>query len=243
MAENTDLDTDMDDLESFADDNTQVEDVTSVDDTVDDTPASKPNAGADDAATALAALRADPDIAAVLAAKAKKRPLRITVGEDESETVETSDDDIVIPDAAALNALDNAGIVSTLMDLLPRAIRKDVSAALSPVVEDMRGRQQEKLKAEVKGLNAKYADLPEYKEAMIALAKQMPGLRPEEAYIMARMRAGKGMPSAAPARRSAVERPTTTVVRSSGKRTSARPGPRGFSDDLREVLDSINFEE
>jgi hypothetical protein len=238
MAENENLEDDMDDLEHYGD----------AGDTVDPTNAAaepeaepEPEPSPDTSAADLAALRADPDIAAVLAAKRSKRSLRITVGEEAPE--ETADDEPVVPDAAALNALDNAGLVGTLLDLLPRALRKDIRDAMSPVVADLQKRRKTELSAEVKALSQRYPDLPEYKEAMVALAKQMPDLRPEEAYTLARLRAGKGHPQSAPARRAGVERPTSAVVRQSGKRTAARPGPRGFSDDLREFLDNINFEE
>lgn len=186
----------------------------------------------------LRALQEDPDVAAVLGAKNAKRSLRIVVGDDAEESEE---EDAPVPTAEQLNALDNAGMFSLLLRELPKAVQRDLAPTLSPLLSEAQERQRTTITGEMKRLAALYPDLREYKEDMVSLARQ--GMKPEEAYVVARLRKGKGLPPSR-ATRPAVERPSNVSVRSSGRKKAApvEPGARGFSDALARTLETLDFD-
>jgi hypothetical protein len=177
----------------------------------------------------------DPDVAAVVQAKAEKKSLRIAVG------------DVAVADPNAPEPLPSAADIdemtpSQLMALVAKQIRSSVAEAVTGEVAPLRAaeseRRKEKLTAEATELVERYPDFVDYGEAIKDLAGK--GLTLEQAYISARIGAGKGLPT--PVVKEAPvssERPTSVEVRKEIRDAPGRLGVRGFRQDLAEVANDV----
>lgn len=163
---------------------------------------------------------------------------------DDPPTPEPKDDDAPsLPPAEELEMMSNADLAKSIIDVVSHQVMQSLQKSpLMEKVNSIEGQlsegRKERLTAEVSRLLEKYPDLMEYKKDIIAGAAK--GLKVEEAYIVSRLRKGKGLPE--PVKPTMpTERPTNMTVRRPKKAKPARTGPRGFSADLAEVLDNINI--
>jgi hypothetical protein len=189
-------------------------------------------------ASELSRLQGDPDVAAVLAAKAAHQPLRMTIGEPEPQ-----EEDVTIPDASELDSMTNTQVVALMQRVLPKAVAsqtRELTDEVAALKAELAGTRKEKLTTQVELLNQKYPDLAEHKATILALAPQ--GLSIEEAYLVSRVRSGKGLPVEKPrVQETPTERPSSVTFRPAEKPTPAKQGSRGFKADLEEALDRIDF--
>ncbi len=197
-------------------------------------------AKSDDLLARLSKTLTDPDVAEVLRAKEEGRALRLTVGAGANAEPAAP----ALPTDVDLDAMSPSQLVKALMTMLPGVIAEGVK----PVVATVDGLAEERLTerkaavtAEANALVEKYPDFLEYRDKIKQLVTNN-GLRLEEAYVMARMRDGKGYPVVK--RPASAERPSGMEVtfRGGEKRRpagTARMGSRGFQDMTAEVLDNM----
>lgn len=187
----------------------------------------------------LAALVGDPDVAALLKAKEDGQSITLRLG-GERESEEEAD----MPELPAdvdLDAMTPARLVRTLMTQLPAMVRSAVGESTAPVLEQLGGLQAErsqerqtKLAGEVKALVERYPDFPEYRDQIKKLCTENK-LSLQDAYFVARLRSGRGAPTAV----TSTERPSTITIRRPKKESPARHGSRGFADDLDDIMDRM----
>lgn len=188
----------------------------------------------------LAALEGDPDVAAVLAAKQGKRALRIVVGEDQGNGESREEPAAPMPSSEELDDMTNSQLTTALMSRLGSVVEETLRKSgvldqLGAVQETLAASRKKDLAAEASALQAKYPDLTEHKDEIVKLAGQ--GLKLEEAYLVSRLRKGKGLPTP----KASTERPTSVTLRRVPKEEPAKMGPRGFSEDLSEVLSRLEI--
>lgn len=189
----------------------------------------------------LTALVADPDVAALLKAKEDGQGYRLVTGKEKPKE---PDGPAPLPPALDLDAMRPSEVVNLLLERLPAVVGKVIDDKTKPLVERVDAAEAERSagrKAElartVETLREKYPDFLEYREQIKRLAGSGQ-LTLEEAYVVSRMKAGKGMPSAP----TPTERPTGITVRThTNDDKPARTGPRGFSQDLADVLDNTEL--
>jgi len=185
----------------------------------------------------------DPQIMALIAARQRGEKMQIVpedakpIPKDEKEEVSMSNDDV--------DMLTNTQFGELLVKRLGGSLNEAIKKALTPFndrldVLDSRALSQDstKINAEVKAVREKYSDFEEFEQAMVKLNKQAPGMDVEELYLIARKRAGKGLPTT---ENTDSERPIDTLsaalehkreTRATDK--EARQGHKGFQDLLKE---------
>ena len=197
-------------------------------------------AKSDDLVARLSRTLTDPDVAELLRAKEEGRSVRLSVGvgADAPPTAPS------MPTDVDLDAMSPSQLVKELMKMLPSVVTEGVK----PLAETVDGLAEERLSerkatvaAEANALAEKYPDFLEYRDAIKQLVTNN-GLKLEEAYVMARMRDGKGYPVAK--RPASAERPSGMEVTFRGGDSARRPktarsGSRGFSDMVAGVLDNM----
>ena len=185
---------------------------------------------------ALTRVVTDADVAALLDAKEKGQSIRLV-----TSAADVDDDALPpLPDDLDLNALPPSEVVKLLLERIPAVVGGAVAETnqtlldrLSAVEGELSTGRKTTMQTEVDALVVQYPDLPKYAEDIKELVDKS-GLKIEEAYIIARKRKGKGLPTAV---RTASERPTGITVRKSKTADApAKKGARGFSDDLAECL-------
>lgn len=185
----------------------------------------------------------DPQILELIAARQRGEKVTIVPvdampvkKEDEKETTMSNDD---------INYLDNTQMLDLVSKRIGGSLDEAIKKALAPFndrldVLDNRALSQDstKINAEVKAVKEKYSDFEEFEQAMVKLNKQAPGMDVEELYLIARKRAGKGLPTP---ENTDSERPTDTLSaaldhRRATRKTDekARPGHKGMLEMLRE---------
>ena len=185
----------------------------------------------------LAAMVADPDVAALLDAKDKGEAIRLITGGKKDEGADSA-----LPADAELDGMSNADSLRLMLERVTGVVAKAVATgneALSERLEvletDRSSGRKKDIETEVKGLMQKYPDLAEYAEDIKKLVSEN-GLKVEEAYITSRMRKGRGFPMVA----TATERSNGITMRETKvKDAPARFGAQGFSQDLAEVVDRL----
>jgi len=188
--------------------------------------------------TRLLKLVSDPDVAAVIQAKDANANLRIVVG----EAGEDKDDD-PLPEPADLDAMRGSQLLDVFTKASAKSVEAAMSTALGPLVEKVQELEGElgearkaRAKAQVAEFTKSFPDLPKHKKVVVDLTNK--GLSLREAYAVARLRSGDDLLRP----RSGSERPTTIRVPSSAKKTKARMGMRGFSQDLAEIIPEVDAE-
>ena len=183
----------------------------------------------------------DPDVAEVIRAKEEGKAIRLTVGGRPDAEAEA----LTMPSDVDLDAMTPSQLVKELLRQLPSVVAKGVKP-LGDAVDGLAAERQTERKASVKreaeGLVEKYPDFLTYRDQIKQLVAEN-GLKLEEAYVMARLRDGKGVPTAK--RPPSAERPSGMEVtfrggeQSQRRRGTARMGSRGFQDMTAEVLDDM----
>jgi hypothetical protein len=180
---------------------------------------------------ALTQVLADPDVQKVLSMK--KDGKRIDVKEL-AKAEETADPDLEIKDDDP--AAELLRKISGIMDkkLNPIAGRVD---AIERVAQQV---QSKEVNGQIAKVKEKHPDMDKYKEKMILLSQENPGLNVEELYIMARMRAGK-LELDEPSTFS--EKPTTQPRRPMGLKDRPTPrGRQGFNQVVQEALSKLDLD-
>ena len=183
----------------------------------------------------------DPDVAEVLRAKDEGRSIRLSVGAGEN----VPDAAPVLPTDIDLDAMTPSQLVKEMMKMLPGVIAegvKPVVATVDGLAEERQAERKATVTAEANALVEKYPDFLEYRDQIKQLVTNN-GLKLEEAYVMSRMRDGKGYPVA---KRPTAERPSGMEVTFRSGSDSRRPktvrsGSRGFGDLVAGVLDDMNI--
>jgi len=182
----------------------------------------------------------DPDVAEVLRAKEEGRAVRLTVGAGDT----MQDTSVVMPSDVDLDAMSPSQLVKEVLRQLPAVVAqgvKPLGEAVDSFAAERLAERKASVKAEAEGLVEKYPDFLTYRDQIKQLVAEN-GLKLEEAYVMARLRDGKGVPTAK--RPPSAERPSGMEVtfrsgEQSRHRGPARMGSRGFQDMTSEVLDSM----
>jgi hypothetical protein len=192
----------------------------------------------------LKVLADDADVKAVLEAKKGGKSLRLVVGDGQQA------DDNAAPALPADSELDGMSgsallkvVLSQVGTVVGKALEQSPLAASVAESESERAEARKtQIKTELGTLVKKYPDFATYKKEVYELAKDRKvGL--EEAYVIARMRAGKGLPTTGGSR--SVERPTDIGLQQAldrFKKAPARAGRRGFQEDLAETLAGIDID-
>jgi len=195
------------------------------------------NEGSNEGSNELATLQARLDIAEErnkeLEAKVEEQGTMIAAvredkGEDEGKFSK-------LPSPETLEEMSNTELAKTILD---QVTSSDLETRIAAVEGSISKRRTDELSAKAEALAKEFPDFLEHKKAIVALAANGLGMR--EAYMIARLRSGKGLPEARK-KATASERPTSVVLRKAKDEKPAKIGPRGFSEDLKEVLDRMDF--
>ncbi len=174
---------------------------------------------------------ADPDVQRVL--ELKKTGKAVTVGEMLEEKKTTKDEFEIDDDDPAAELLKR---ISTVIDKKLNGIVDRVG-----VIEGFAQRAQGKeVNVAIEDCKGKHQDFDTYKDQMITLSNENPGLNVEELYTMAKMRAGKlniNEPS------TFSEKGTTQPRRSMKQAGATTPrGRQGFNAIVRKALKGLDLD-
>jgi len=194
--------------------------------------------------TRLNAIVNDADVSALLSAKEEKKPIRIVIG-DVTDEEDGEEEELAPLKGEDLDVMGNSQLADTLLKRVEQMVSRglkgsELNSKLTLIEKEINSSKQEKLLTSAKALAEKYPDLMEHKAELVQLASS--GLNLEEAYLVSRMRKGKGLP-VAKVQRTSAESPTSVIVRSSKKVQPARAGARGFAQDLEEVLNRMDMSD
>jgi len=179
----------------------------------------------------LAKVMADPDVKKILEARQKQ---------EDAEPPESEED-------LDLDVLDNRELVRYILKKVQESVGGLVAKHLDGIAEKvgrLEGYVQEKetrtIRQQVDELRAKYPDFDDYRELMIQLSRESPGLTPEELYWIARKRSGR---FEEPGPKTESEKPTSTLARPPRREREKPlpPGARGFSQLLGEALEELEL--
>jgi hypothetical protein len=211
-------------------------------DPVEPTPAEAELTALREKVSRLEGVVGDPDVAAVVAAKDKKQSIRLVVGEGPQEDGAEAPPP-AIPDDSELDGMTNSQLVKAMMAQMGAVVKRGLEeTGLPRTVEGLAAERADakkaKMKTEAETLKAQFPDFLTYKDQIVQLAKS--GLSLQESYLVARTRAGKGLPAPRP---TASERPTAITFRERKEPRDVAPGSRGFEDALRGVLEEMEIPE
>ena len=183
----------------------------------------------------------DPDVAEVIRAKEEGKAIRLTVGGRPDVEADAS---MALPSDVDLDAMSPSQLVKELLRQLPSVVAEGVKPlgdAVDGLAAERLTERRATVRAEAEGLVEKYPDFLTYRDQIKQLVAEN-GLKLEEAYVMARLRDGKGVPTAK--RPPSAERPSGMEVTFRGgaeprRRDTARMGARGFQDMIAEALDNM----
>lgn len=185
---------------------------------------------------ALSKIITDPDVLALL--EAKEKGVSVAVMRHEPITKEPEDVD--------LNTLDNQGLVKHLMGQMPGLLKSALTEAIDPIRAEIGSIKsvttstlQEREAAMATALSRKYPDVGKYKDAIEGIRKENPKASLEEAYIMARLRSGAGLPQTGLVE---TERPTGVDVRVNRKDdgTDPKKGRVGWTEMLTDAVERLD---
>jgi hypothetical protein len=198
--------------------------------------------GNNQAKEALTRLMSDPDIQAVYKAKTSGKKVKVVddVEEPEADPAEALIKDMPEDDPQK----DLLGKISQLIDAKLEKSNKrfeDVESRLSETADVARAVKTEKITNAVKAAREKFKDFDQFKDKMLSLSEENPGLGVEDLYYVAKARSGKlrqvetvtesEKPSSQPRR-----------VAKPGSAPKRAPGRAGFSDILRDSFERTSFE-
>jgi len=193
----------------------------------------------DEESQARKAVMDDPDLKAVLEARARNQKVKIEIGTQDTPASNKSIQQRVaeqsgqVDDDAKLESLSNSQLVDIMSSSIEEVVAERVAQVLESVEADVDAKMgvlvgnQKKLRdalinqAAMTGtatMRGAYQDYDEYhKEVQDIMTTQ--GLNQEDAYLLAKARAGKTVPDR---RRIDSERPTTVARRTSRSRVDDR---------------------
>lgn len=204
--------------------------------------------GNNQAKEALTQLVADPQIAAIIQARRAGKSVKIV--DDVEEVVEEPDPvEAVVKDMPEDDP--QRQLISTISKLTEAKTEKVVSklmekieqleSQLAETAEVTTSVKRDKVTQAVAEARSKYKDFDQYKDKMLELSKENPGLSVADLYIVAKNRSGKlrqvetitetEKPTSQPRR---VAKPGSTPKRS--------PGRQGFSEMLSDAFSRVSFE-
>lgn len=195
---------------------------------------------------ALMAMLSDREINQVIQAKKNNQTVRVVVEDDDDAVSDDGEDDDEAGEEEDTEVEDGTTTRKQLIDGVLKAIDKKLKP-FSDRLEMIEGLADEvqkgSIQREVAEVKGKHEDFEKYHKAMSALSKQIPGLRVEEYYLLAKARAGD----------LALEKPSTFSEKPTGARTridrnarkeregSMKRGSRGFKTRLHDVLDEMDL--
>ncbi len=169
---------------------------------------------------------ADPDVQRVLEMKKTGKQI------DVKERAEEKDPEFDVPDDDPASELLKK--ISGLMDRKLNPL-KDRVEVVEKVAQHV---QTNEVNGQIDKVKSKHGDFEQYKEKMILLSQENPGLNVEELYLMAKMRAGK-LNLAEPSTFS--EKPTTQP-RGAMKRSGAVRGRHAFNEIVQKALGKLDLD-
>ena len=191
----------------------------------------------------VARLLADPDIRALYEAKVNGEPVKVTVGR--VSVVDPTGGGGGKLSKEELDDLDGSKlaehITNTTISKLGEMMGTKLEEALGPLGKRLKnlegvemGRRVDGQITQMAATKQKYPDFDGFRDTIIGLMDEK-GLNAEEAYIIARGRAGKGLPSA---QDTGSEKPSSSSARPESSRTRETPlppGRQGFQQLLSEA--------
>lgn len=188
-------------------------------------------------------LLSDPDIAAVVRARQAGKQVKV---EEVNETPEPEPEvDITEGLAEDDPARQTLGKISKLINSKLSSKDSEIEQ-LKSRVEQLQGVADaitaRDVNDQLKATMSKYKDFTQYRDSMVQLSKQHPGLKVEDLYVLAKSRAGKlKMVEQA----TATERPSSQPQRSASRRNTPAPKPppgrKGFDQILAEKLSNLDL--
>lgn len=145
--------------------------------------------------SAAGALMADPQVRAILEARQRGEEVQVVSGKKEPEAPEVIEppEDI---DTLSHNELSDF-IIKSVSQSVGARVDEAVEKLVSPLVERVKGveghvnqTQSAAADKDIRLLKRKYGDFDEYKQAMVTLHGQAPGLSVEQYYLLAKNTAG-----------------------------------------------------
>lgn len=183
----------------------------------------------------LAQLVADPEISAVIAAKRAGKGVKVNVAEDEETQT---------PDPAeGLEADDPARATLAAMQAMLKQHLEPLTQRLS-AVEGVAGDVRKKeVREQVVAAREKFKDLDQFKDDMVKISNEQPGLNAEELYVVAKLRKGKlRLAETTTFSEKPTQQPKAQRASGSTSKPPARPsGRKGFSDMLNNALNGLDL--
>ena len=204
---------------------------------------------------AVLQILADPDVQRLIQARRAGKSVRVVDAEeaDDDESVKTNEveepdpledvpaDDPIRPHLERVNKLVDRKLDAKVGRI--EEIARSLVSRLDGVEEHSRAQQSKEVKSQIQTVRSQYPDFDQFRDQMVALSKQNPGLDVRELYLLSKVRAGK---ITIPKPSTNSERPThvTGKVKSGGGNPPKRPpGRRGFSQVLGDALASLEIEQ
>lgn len=195
----------------------------------------------------LMSLLSDAEVNQVIQAKKNNQSVRVIVGDDDDAVSDEGEESDEVGEDEEVEVDEGATTRKQLIDGVLKAIDKkfkpltDRLDGLEDLAETI---QKGTIQKEVAAVKSKHEDFNQYSKAMSILSKEIPGLRVQEYYLIAKARAGK-LNIEKPSTFS--EKPTggrTRITREGRKERSDEPvkrGSRGFKMMLHDVLDDMDL--
>jgi hypothetical protein len=198
-------------------------------------------------------LLSDPNLRAVIEAqRAGKKIKVIPLNDDGSDEGDGNDPDSRSSQAASppvdLDSMSPAELTQHIIkearkqapkskeDPKIQALQQQVQALTSHIQQE----NAKKVDAEVKAVMERYPDFDNHKPAMLQLSQENPGLKVQELYALAKMRAGESVSEPLDV---ATERPVSSAARPSNLRRPKGPiiGNPAFNNRLHDILANKEF--
>jgi len=191
-------------------------------------------------AKALAKLMADPQVRAVLDAKARGEEVSVTQKNRANE--EVTPEEFQFPEET--ETLTNRQLLELMGKMVSSTMKKTVGSIVEEKVKPLQERvegvtsvvqstQRETINQQIREMEGRFEDFASLKPQMAELSGQNPGLSLEELYFLTKARVGGGFKSLV--RRVDTERPSDTSARPA-VRTRKEPLPNG-REGIKQLLE------
>lgn len=180
---------------------------------------------------AVLQLLSDPDVARVVQMKREGKQVRVDAGDTEGDEDDSEEFD------------------DTPTGQLMKQISNLVDKKLSPLTEELDGLkgvatevQKREINKEIKAVNDEFGDLEKYKEKMLHLSREIPGLSVREYYLISKARSGKlGIMKEQTFTEKPTSQPRKRVGRNKGAAQTVKSRRTSFNDALSNALDGLDL--
>jgi hypothetical protein len=177
----------------------------------------------------VARLAADPEIRQLLEARQSGKKVKVVLEDEKPQTPPTEE----LETPPNLEEMTQSDLLRHMTKVMAATTEKVLKSRLAPfeqklaaVEQSVQQDQRKEVQAQVDAARKSHKDFDQYKESMLSISQQNPGLGVEELYMLAKVRAGQPL---VPDRSTESERPSRTSARPPKRQEPLPPGRSGFS--------------